>query len=229
MSSTSAASAAARTSTAKHFKLHVTLEGPENYEQWKKAFQGQLFSLIKNNNMDTLTSASTLDDEYFKKHFSADYKDAAKDAENNKQHPSRTIDAFLQACLEEALSTGHGFQDWVYDVDTIVRSSLSEDVASKLSAPMGDFVGMLQQVKIAVGHIEVSDPTDLEHLYSNCTMESCNNDFMESTAQLATYLRRLHAAGVAVPDKKKQRTLLRGLHQDAFESFIEFAEEGRSV
>ena len=28
-----------------------------------------------------------------------------------------------------------------------------------------------------------------------------------------------------VPDKKKQRTLLRGLHQDAFESFIEFAED----
>ena len=51
MSSISAASAAARTSTAKHFKLHVTLEGPDNYEQWKKAFQGQLFSLIKNNNI----------------------------------------------------------------------------------------------------------------------------------------------------------------------------------
>ena len=79
MSSISAASAAARTSTAKHFKLHVTLEGPDNYEQWKKAFQGQLFSLIKNNNMDTLTTASTLDDEYFKKHFNTDYKEALLD------------------------------------------------------------------------------------------------------------------------------------------------------
>jgi hypothetical protein len=64
MSVNSAANAAARTSTAKHFKLHVTLEGPDNYEQWKKAFQGQLFTLIRNNNMDTLTTASTLDDEY---------------------------------------------------------------------------------------------------------------------------------------------------------------------
>ena len=53
---------------------------------------------------------------------------------------------------------------------------------------MGDFVGMLQQVALAVGHIEVSDPTDLEHLYSKCTMESCEND-MEFIARLATYLK----------------------------------------
>ena len=220
----SSISAATRTSSAKHFKLHVTLEGPDNYEQWTKALQGQLFSLIRNNDMDTLTSAATLDEEHFKKLFPSQYKEASKDDDNNKQHPFED-DEFLQACLDEALTSGLGFRDWVYDVDTIVRSSLSEDISSRLSAPMGDFVGMLQQVKLAVGHIETSDPTDLEHKYSNCTMEACQNDFMEFTATLAMYLRRLKAADEEVPDMKKQRTLLRGLHPDVFESFIEFAED----
>ena len=224
MSSNSAISANTRSSKAKQFKLHVTLEGADNYEQWKKAVQGQLFSLIKNIDMDSLTSASTLDDEHFKKHFNADYKEASKDADNNKQHPFED-DEFLQACLTEALTTGVGFMEWVYDVDTIVRSSLSEEINSKVSSPMGDFVGMLQQVTLAVGHIEISDPTDLEHLYSTCTMESCNNDFMEYTTKLAMYLRRLKAAGESISDTKKQRTLLRGLHPGAFETFIDFAED----
>ena len=65
--------------------------------------------MIRNNNMDTLTTASTLDDEYFKKHSSADYKSAAKDADNNKQHPFEDSE-FLQACLDEALKMGKGFQ-----------------------------------------------------------------------------------------------------------------------
>ena len=215
-----------RASKAKSFKLHLTLEGADNFEQWTKALQGQLFSLIRNTNMNNLTSASTLDDDYFKKHsdFSSDYKDASKNADGERQHPFEDAE-FLQACLEEAINTGLGFQDWVYDADTAVRASLSEQISSKLSAPMGDFVGMLQQVAIAVGHIEVSDPTDLEHKYSNCTMESCGNDFMEYTARLATYLRRLKAAGEEVSDKKKQRTLIRGLHEGVFGAFIEFADE----
>ena len=83
-----------------------------------------------------------------------------------------------------------------------------------------------------MGHIEVSDPTDLEHLYSNCTMESCSNlnDFMHGVHRTAagghvSPQAQDRGAGVDVPDQKKQRTLLRGLHQDAFDSFIEFAEK----
>ena len=30
-------------------------------------------------------------------------------------------DQFLEACLEEAITTGLDFKDWVYDADTVVR------------------------------------------------------------------------------------------------------------
>ena len=43
--------------------------------------------------MDTLTTASTLDDEYFKKHFGADYKEAAKDAEEPKPSTEEAAEA----------------------------------------------------------------------------------------------------------------------------------------
>ena len=61
------------------------------------------------------------------------------------------------------------------------------------------------------------DPTDIERTYINCDMAACNNDFMEYTAKLSDYLRRLAAAGEVVSDTKKQRTLLRGLHPEIFE------------
>ena len=124
----------------------------------RRHFKTSSCSLIRNTNIDTRTSdsASTPDKEHFKKLFSADCKEASKDADNNKQHPFED-EQFLEACLEEAITTGLGFQDWVYDADTVVRASLSEQIVSKLSTSMGDFVGMLQQVALAVGHTEVSD------------------------------------------------------------------------
>ena len=108
-----------RSSKVKGFKLPVTFDGADNYEQWKKALQGQLFSLIRNTDMDTLTSVSTIDEEHIN---------------NNKQHPFED-EQFLEACLEEAIATGLGFQDWVYDADTVVRASLSEQIGNKLRSP----------------------------------------------------------------------------------------------
>ena len=87
--------------------------------------------------MDIFTSASTLGDDY-----KLESEQGCRQ-QQVKQHPFED-NTSLQACLEEVLATGLGFHDWVYDVDTIVRSSLSEDIGSKLSAPMVYFVGMLQ-------------------------------------------------------------------------------------
>ena len=78
----------------KKFKLTKKLDGSETFLEWKQALQGQLFKIIRCNNIDKLESRITLDDEYFKKDpaTAADYKTACRDADNNNcaTHVSNT-------------------------------------------------------------------------------------------------------------------------------------------
>ena len=103
-------SANSAASNSSRFKLTVKLEGAVNIAPWKASLQSKLFRYIKNTNMDTLTSASTLDPKYFKATFAGDWKEASRDDDNKAVDPFDD-DEFVQVCLEHSLETGEGFND----------------------------------------------------------------------------------------------------------------------
>ena len=82
-------------------------------------------------------------------------------------------------------------------------------------------MGLIDSIKLAVHQHEINNPHQVEIEYSRATMETVGkNDVMAYISVLATFIRRLEAAGMEVPDGKSQRVLLKGVHQDIFESFI---------
>ena len=215
----------ASSTPSSRFKLTVKLEGAGNVSRWKTALQGKLFRLIRNTNMDKLSTASTLDTKYFKTNFAEDWKRASRDEDNAVVEPFDDAD-FVQTCLEHAIDSGEGFKDWLYDVFDAIRESLCDEIADQTAGvALGDLEALFKGINLAIGHIEHHDPDDLDIIYSQCTMEGeGHNDVMKFTAVLASYMRRLSSAGHAVEDSKAQRVLLRGLNQDIFEVFINTAE-----
>ena len=86
-------------------------------------------------------------------------------------------------------------------------------------------MGLIDAIKLAVHQHEINNPHQVEIDYSRATMDTeGKNDVMTYISVLATFMRRLEAAGLKVPDAKAQRVLLNGVHQDIFESFIREAE-----
>ena len=86
-------------------------------------------------------------------------------------------------------------------------------------------MGLIDAIKLAVHQHEINNPHQVEIDYSSATMDTeGKNDVMTYISVLATFMRRLEAAGLKVPDAKAQRVLLNGVHQDIFESFINEAE-----
>ena len=212
-------------SNSSKFKLTIKLEGAINLEKWRSSLQNKLFRFIKNTNMDKLTIASTLNRKYLKATFPDDWKDASKDDDDNPADPLDN-EEFVQACLDHALESGEGFNDWLYDVFEGIRDSLSEDIAEQTSGvAIGDLLALFTGINLAIGHVEHHDPQDLDIVYGQCTMAGeGNNDIMKFTATLTSYMRRLTAAGHGVTDAKAQRVLLRGLDQEIFEAFISTAD-----
>jgi hypothetical protein len=211
------------------FKLPFSLTGAADHPRWRSCLQDRIFKYIHLTNMDTITSATTLDPKFFKKLFPAEWKAAETDEDgeevddplSNPEHPE-----LLTSCLVHALSTGNGFNSWLYDVFTGIRDSLSDDLAEKTAgvAP-GDLVALLKGINLAIGHLETHDPYDLEALYQKSTMAGeGGQDLMKYLALLRTYQRRLTAANAPMADLKCQKILLRGLDQDVFSSFIDNAD-----
>lgn len=203
------------------FKLAVTLEGTSNYTRWRSALQDQLFAKIRNPDMDRIVPTDTLDAKVLKTVFKDEWKAASKDAEGSAQDPLDDA-VFAEQCFKYATKTANGFKPWIYDVFTSIRDSLCDDIKDQTAGvARGDVVALIAGIKLALGHLETSDPIDLEMEHSECKMDGKGgNDLMLYTAALSQYLQRLDAAGSAVPDVKAQRVLLRGLDEEIFESFI---------
>jgi hypothetical protein len=168
--------------SAKKFELKVKLEDSGNYNRWRDALQDKLFAALRNNNMDNLTSKSTLDPKYFKDHadFKAGWKEASKDTANNKVEPLSNLE-FAGECFQHARTTGDGFEPWVYAVYAGVRESLCDNIKDQTAGVLrDDLVHLFSAIKLAVGHHEVADPYDLELEYMAATMETTGeNDIMK--------------------------------------------------
>jgi hypothetical protein len=104
----------------------------DSYPAWHDRIQDYLFQLFKNVNMDLITMKDTLKGDFFKTTFPQQYKDACKDADDQKVDPLTNAD-FLQQCSTHALTSGQGFHDWVYDLYADLRSTLSEKIRLQTS------------------------------------------------------------------------------------------------
>ena len=206
----------------KAFQL-PTLHGQENYVRWKLQLQNYMFRTLKNNNMDLLTRTKTLDSTYFAKDkdFSADFKEAAKKAkeEKNTEDVFDYDKALADRCFSSALANGEGFKPWVYDLWYQITNCLSDKISLKVKGvKTGDIIKLLDSIKLALLQFERYDPTDIDIKYSAVTMEvEGENDLMTFTAFLSSCIQRLEALGAGPDAKKKQRVLLNGLHQGIFE------------
>ena len=198
------------------------LNDSSQFPRWKRDLEVYLFSKAKINDLDKLTARSYLDDNFFKKTFKEEQKEAvAALPEGQKQHPLKHP-PYLELCVDYALEHGEGYQDWLYQAFREVQLCLSDDIAEQVSGiRTGDLVGLIDAIKLAVHQHEINNPHQVEIEYSRATMETeGKNDVMTYISVLATFMRRLEAAGMEVPDAKAQRVLLNGVHQDIFESFI---------
>ena len=84
--------------------------------------------------MDKLTHAGTLKLDYFKKHL--DFKDIIKD---HKDKDPFGDDDLVGKCFDHALSTGEGFEEWVYTTYAYIRASLSPHIQDQTSGvKLGD-------------------------------------------------------------------------------------------
>jgi hypothetical protein len=206
------------------------LEDASQHPRWKNLLQTHMFKLFHNTNMDKLQPADTLDPDYYKTSadFKDDFKEASKDADNNKIDPFRNPTAleFATTCFEHALDTGDGFHPWLYVLFDDVRSSLNDSIQDKTAGvALGDLVGLLSAVKLSIHHYEHLDPDDLFLAYAACNMSGeGSNELMTYLTRLTQYRRRLQAVDRTVTDSRAQRVLLKGLDQDIFESFINTAE-----
>jgi hypothetical protein len=207
------------------FVISTKLEGATNYNQWQNAMQSKFFQCARITCLSSITRDVTLNRIFFKAHFKEDWKDASQDDEENKVDPFDD-ELFVQQCFDYALVNGEGFVDWVYNAFTGIQESLSDDIADRITGvACGDVVALLAGINLAVGHTETHDSLDLEYIYTETTMEKDgDNDIMKYTGVLKALTRRLKAAGCNIADKKQQRVLLRGLHQDVFQFFIQDAE-----
>ena len=107
------------------------LKDASHYTRWKNRLQDHMFRKIRNNNMDQLTTADTLDEDFFKKLDRDDgpfmyspteeskstrtYKEAS-DATDKRP---MTDPEFLEKCKEHAFATGRGFHEWLYTFCTL--------------------------------------------------------------------------------------------------------------
>ena len=111
-----------------------------------------------------------------------------------------------------------------------MRSALSDTIQDQTAGErLGDLIGLLAAIKLAVHHTELTNPDSLDIEYSKCTMAAeGKNDLMTFTAVLTNFMRRLEAAGVPVRDAKAQRVLVNGLDQEIFENFIRTRSAART-
>lgn len=160
------------------------LKDASHYTRWKNRLQDHMFRKIRNNNMDQLTTADTLDEDFFKKLDRDDgpfmyspteeskstrtYKEAS-DATDKRP---MTDPEFLEKCKEHAFATGRGFHEWLYVLYADVRAALSDDIQEQTAGvAQGDLVTLLKTIKLALHHFELHNPDELEIEYSKCTME----------------------------------------------------------
>ena len=208
------------------------------YTRWLDRLQDYAFRLFKNNNLSAIQPYETLSDSFFRRLYADEWRQTllileagGMDVEADDFTPLdpalfSSNNELFDMCFEHALDTGIGFRAWVYTFFSDIKQSLGPDMADKTaSVRHGDLVGLFRAIKLAVNHHEIFNPDDLETEYTKCTMMGeGQNELMRFISVLATFIRRLEAAGYPPRDSKKQRIILTGLDQDIFENFISNAD-----
>ena len=128
------------------------LRDASDFTRWKNLLQDHMFKKFKNNNMDRLTTADTLDVTYFKSEFKEEFKTASKDASNSAVDPL-TNPNFLKMCTDHAFDTGSGFHDWLYTLYADVRTALSDAIQDQTAGVVrGDLIALRAQQPRCLGN-----------------------------------------------------------------------------
>ena len=176
-------------------KQPFKLQGAATFARWEGLLQDYMWEKFHNTDMSLITTIDTIDFKYFRKtevqnEMKLTYKEVAKrtDASDKTVDPRSQAD-FVQECIAIAFKTGRGFEEWVYGVYAHVRKTLGDAIQDQTAGVnRGDLVGLLQAIKIAVHHVEISDPDDLEIEWTSCTMErEGKQDLMTFLAVQANY------------------------------------------
>ena len=106
------------------------LQHADQHAQWKSNLQDYMFDKFHDVNMDKITSACTLDADFFAKHseFKDDHKIHSKDGDGGKVDPFTHCSAYGVMCFDHAINTGDGFKPWLYTTFSYVRAALSDTI-----------------------------------------------------------------------------------------------------
>ena len=154
-----------------------TLTDAADFPRWRRAVETQLFrNAVVPSNIDLLTSTRTLDPDWFKKNDKTNY--SAAGGFDDLDYAARSF--------VSALGTGKGFYAWLFKVYADIFDSLSEEIKDKVSGVEdGDVVALYENIKLAIRHYEIYNPTELKKYFYGMTMEEHGkNDVMTYLAQL---------------------------------------------
>ena len=204
------------------------LTGAGDYDRWRTSVAMALFKVAGMSNIATMQTCDTIDFAYFKTLWKDSfYKEAAAERDDEGvKIPVEDNQEYVQQCLEEASSTGKGFLSWLPSIYPDLFASLSDDIQDKVAGvAIGDLIGLIQGIKMAIKHFEVYKPHELEKQYSMCTMDDeGKHDVMQYLTILKQYLNRFKAVNYKITDEKAQSILLAGLNQEIFDQFTIEAE-----
>ena len=190
------------------------LKDASDYQKWKQATELQLFRYkVVPSSIDTLTSTRTLDSAWFKKYDRAAFNNAADGLKD---------DDYAATCFVSALATGDGFHDWLFTMYADIVDSLCDEIKYKVGGVAdGDLVSLFENIKLAIRHYEIFNPTELKkHFYGLTMEEHGKNDVMTFLSEIKTTAARLDVANSPLTDEEKMLVLKDGLHQGIFEIFI---------
>ena len=132
-------------------------------------------------NPTQLKREDTLDSAFFKKSHPVAFKaaigidaegNAVVDADGKPVHPLYANTTFRDICFTFALKNGKGFHTWVYNIYIDIRACLSEEIYEKTSSVfVGDIVGLLGTVRLAILHHEAFNPDQLDIQFTTCTVK----------------------------------------------------------
>jgi len=90
----------------------------------------------------------------------------------------QSYQSWSKANAEISLNTGDGFLEWVYILWSAITTGISDEISRETGGvALGDVVGKLRQIQIAVNQVESVDPTDLFLHFSAIKMVNCGNKF----------------------------------------------------
>lgn len=135
-----------------------------------------------------------------------------------------------KANVEESLSTGEGFMEWVYTLWSAITTGISDEISRETGGvALGDIVGKLRQIQIAVNQVESVDPTDLFLNFSALKMAHCGNKYGTYDGTFKELLNRLNAAGHVCTDEMIKKIYLKGLHPKIFAVIVADTKGNKSL